>query len=195
MLENKVDSNDKYENNYSFEQLVERQIKLASCNNIEIIQDLINNSIKENKYSILKNANQEFLNILFQLKNAFDNSDIPLNVSLNKITNSDELIKKNMKDLNDEVKILRKENEELANEVKALKEKINNVVLFVPGEHSQWDKKCPYCNSSDIKKKFALWCASWHSGVSGNYAKYYLHHFCNTCKKRFFAPDNGGWTD
>jgi len=48
LLENKEDSYDKYENNYIFEQLVEKQIKLISCNNIEIILDLINKSIKEN---------------------------------------------------------------------------------------------------------------------------------------------------
>ena len=48
LLENKEDSYDKYENNYIFEQLVENQIKLISCNNIEIILDLINKSIKEN---------------------------------------------------------------------------------------------------------------------------------------------------
>ena len=168
---------------------------MVSCNNVEIILNLINTSIKENKYSILKDENKDILNISFQLKNAFDNSDIPLNISLKKIINSDELIKKNMKDLTNEVKMLRKENEELNNEVKALKEKIKNVVLFVPGEHSQWDKKCPYCNSNDIKKKFGFWCQSWHSGLSGNYIKYYLHHFCNTCQKRFFAPDNGDWKD
>ena len=44
ILENKEDSNDKYENNYSFEQIVEKQIKLVSCNNIEIILNLINTS-------------------------------------------------------------------------------------------------------------------------------------------------------
>ena len=38
ILEIKEDSNDKYENNYSFEKIVEKQIKLVSCNNIEIIQ-------------------------------------------------------------------------------------------------------------------------------------------------------------
>ena len=70
----------------------------------------------------------------------------PLNLSLQKNINVKDLIK-NLKYLNTEIKILRKENE-------ALKEKINNnVVLFVPGEHSQWDKTCPYCNSKDIEKK------------------------------------------
>ena len=48
--------------------------------------------------------------------------------------------------------MLKKENEQLTNEIKVLKEKLNNVVLSVPGEHTQWDKKCPYCNSSDIQK-------------------------------------------
>ena len=174
--------------------MIEKQIKLISCNNIEIILNLINTSIKENKYSILKNENTDNINILFQIKNAFDNTDIPLNISLNKITNEVELIKRNMKDLINEVNMLKKENQELTNEVKILKEKINNnnFVLLVPGEHSQWDKKCPYCNSLDLKKKFALWC---ESGVSGTYAKYYLHHFCNNCKKRFFAPDNDQWKD
>ena len=161
---------------------------MVSCNNIKIILNLINTSIKENKYSIIKDENKDILNILFQLKNAFDNTDIPLNISLNKITDGVEIITKNMKDLTNEVKILKKENEKLLNEVKALKEKINNVVLLVPGEHSQWDKKCPYCNSSNITKEFSLWCESWHSGVSGKYAKYYLHHFCNTCKKNIFCP-------
>ena len=33
------------------------------------------------------------------MKNAFDNTDIPLNLSLNRITNVDELNKKNIKDL------------------------------------------------------------------------------------------------
>ena len=91
LLENKEDSNDKYENNYSFEQIVEKQIKLVSCNNVEIILNLIKISIKENKYSILKDENKDILNISFQLKNAFDNSDIPLNISLKKIINSDEI--------------------------------------------------------------------------------------------------------
>ena len=91
--------------------------------------------------------------------------------------------------------MLKKENEQLTNEIKVLKEKLNNVVLSVPGEHTQWDKKCPYCNSSDIQKEHSLWCESWHSGTSGKYHKYYLHHFCKTCKKIFFAPDNGNWND
>ena len=109
----------------------------------------------------------------------------------------------NLNDLNKEVKKLRKENEELRKEneemnkeVKYLKDKvINNIVLLVPGEHNQWDKRCPYCNSTDIKKNHALTYKSWHSGVSGPYHKFYLHHFCNTCKKVFFAPDNGDWKD
>ena len=165
------------------------------CNNIEFILDLINKSIKENKYSISKYENKDILDILFDLKHAIDSTDITLTLSLNKITNSEELMKKNMNNLINEVKMLRKENEELTNEVKTLKEKMNNVVLFIPGEHSQWDKKCPYCNSGDIRKKFSLVYESFHSGVSGRYQKFYLHHFCNTCKKRFFAPDNGDWKD
>ena len=84
---------------------------MVSCNNIEIILNLINTSIKENKYSIIKDENKDILNILFQLKNAFDNTDIPLNISLNKITDGVEIITKNMKDLTNEVKILKKENE------------------------------------------------------------------------------------
>jgi len=172
--------------------LVENQIKLISCNNIETILELINKSIKENTYSILKSEKEGILNILFNLKNVNDNTDIDLNISLNKITNIMELMKINMKDLSNEVKMLRKENEKLT---KALKEKMNNVVLLVPGQHSQWDKKCPYCKSSDIRKEFSLHYESWHSGVSGKYNKYYLHHFCNACQKRFFAPDNGDWKD
>ena len=98
-----------------------------------------------------------------------------------------------MNNLINEIKMLRKENEELTNEVKTLKEKMNNIVLIVPGEHSQWDKICPYCNSSNIGKEFSLYYESYHSGVSGICEKFYLHHICKTCKKRFFAPDNGYW--
>ena len=41
-----------------------------------------------------------------------------------------------MNNLINEVKMLRIENKELTNEVKALKEKMNNFVLFIPGEYS-----------------------------------------------------------
>ena len=204
ILENKEESTEIYQNNYSFEQLTEKQIKLISCNTIDIILNLINASIKENKYSISKNKNDtNEINILFQIKNAFDNTDISLNLSLYKITSESELIKKNLSDLNNEIKKLKKENEELKKqneeikqEVKLLNNKMNtNAVLLVPGEHNQWDKKCPYCNSADIKKDYALQFKSWHSGTDGPYHKYYLHHFCNNCKKIFFAPDNGYWKD
>ena len=104
-------------------------------------------------------------------------------------------MKKNMNTLINEVKMLRKENEELTNEVKTLKEKMNNVILLVPGEYSQWDKKCPYINSINIGKEFSFVYESYHSGVSGSHQKFYLHHICKTCKKRFFAPDNGNWTN
>ena len=188
-LENKNDCNEQYENNYSFESLVEKQIKLVSCNSIDIIFSLINASIKEKKYSISDNENKEILNISFLIKNAFDNSDIPLNLNVKKNKNEIELLKKNMKELINEVKMLRKENEELKTKIN------NNVVLLVPCEHSQWDKSCPYCGSKDLSKQFSLVYESYHSGVSGKYDKFYLHHFCNSCKKRFFAPDNGNWKD
>lgn len=189
IIENKENSNEKYENNFSFEQLIEKQIKLVSCNTLEIILELINASIKDNKYLISKDEKKDLLNVLFQLKNAFDNSDISLNLSLNKITNEIELIKKNMKDLINEVKILKKENEELKSKLN------NNVVLLIPLEHNKWDKSCPYCGSKDLEKKFAFTYENFHYGLSGRYNKFYLHHLCKTCKKRFFAPDNGDWKD
>ena len=158
------------------EDFLENEEKLVK-KRLGLIKIIDKNFDPEKKY-------EELNNIIRQVKK-------PMN-RLNLIKNINE---KNIKDLTNEVKMLRKENEELSNEVKALKEKLNNVVLLVPGEHSQWDKKCPYCNSSDIKKRFAFWCQSWHSGVSGQHIKFYLHHFCNTCKKRFFAPDNDNWTD
>ena len=102
ILENKENSNEIYQSNYSFDQLVEKQIKLISCNTIDIIFNLINSSLNENKYSISREENN--INILFQIKNAFDNSDISLNLSLYKITSETELIKKNLSDLNNEVK-------------------------------------------------------------------------------------------
>ena len=67
---------------------------MISCNNIEFILDLINKSIKENKYSISKYENKDILDILFDLKHAIDSTDITLNLSLNKITNSEELMEK-----------------------------------------------------------------------------------------------------
>ena len=159
ILQNKEDLFESYQNNYSFDQLIEKQIKLISYNNIDIILNLINSSIEADKYSILRDESNNNINIIFQIKNELDNSVFPLNLQLFK-NNEMELIKMNLNDLNKEVKKLRKENEELRKEneemnkeVKYLKDKaINNAVLLVPGEHSQWDKRCPYCNSSDIKK-------------------------------------------
>ena len=147
ILQNKEDLYESYQNNYSFDQLIEKQIKLISFNNINIILNLINSSIKADKYSILRDENKNNINILFQIKNELDNADIPLNISLFKITNEIELIKMNLNDLNKEVKKLRKENQELRKEneeinkeVKYLKEKVNNnAVLLVPGEHNQWE--------------------------------------------------------
>ena len=96
--------------------MIEKQIKLISCNNIDIILNLINSSIEENKYSILRDKDKNNLNILFQIKNAFDNSDIPLELSLFKIINEIGLLKKNMNDLIKEVNKLGKQNEELTKE-------------------------------------------------------------------------------
>ena len=106
ILQNKEDLYESYQNNYSFDQLMEKQIKLISFNNINSILNLINSSIEADKYSILRDENKNNINILFQIKNELDNADIPLNLSLFKITNEIELIKMNLNNLNKEVKKL-----------------------------------------------------------------------------------------
>ena len=162
--------------------------------NREIILEFIKNSIEDNKYSISKEENKEnIFNIIFELKNVFDNKYVSLKLSLSKRANDIEIMKKNIKDFIKEVNNLKKENEELKSKINFLK---NNSVLLVPLEHSNGiDKTCPYCGSKNIKKLFALQYKSWQSGVSGEYSKYYLHHLYNSCMKRFFAPDSCDWND